>query len=83
MLNGDIYYDIQNMETGRCLDHSNEYGLRTLTCTGVGYQRWTVVDLGNGIEIRNAMTGACLDDSGLGLRAIRCNGGQFQRWNLY
>ena len=80
---GDVYYRVQNISNGRCLDHSDAYGLRTLSCNGGGYQLWSVLDLGNGIELRNAQSGSCLDDSNLGVRAIGCNGGQYQRWNLY
>ncbi|OFE10896.1 hypothetical protein A5N83_00215 [Rhodococcus sp. 1139] len=82
MMVGDIYYRIQNMSTTRCLDHSNEYGLRTVNCNAGAYQTWRVVTFSGGIEVQNFGTGKCLDDSNLGVRAINCNGTVHQRWNF-
>ena len=63
---------MQNVETGTCLDDSNDFGLRTFTCQPNGspyqkYQSWRLSGMVPGNyyidRYQNVATGRCLDDS--------------------
>ena len=74
-------FELQNLPTGRCLDHSIAYGLRTIDCNNGMFQKWNITDKG-GLEIMNRGTNQCLDDSSYGVRVVPCNNLVFQRWGL-
>ncbi|WP_083291355.1 RICIN domain-containing protein [Rhodococcus sp. 1139] len=75
-------FELQSISTGRCLDHSNDYGLRTVDCNNGSWQKWNIVNKNGGLEIMNRATNKCLDDSNLGVRVISCNSTVHQRWSL-
>ncbi|MFG3496756.1 helix-turn-helix domain-containing protein [Streptomyces sp. NPDC047886] len=69
--------------TGRCLDDSLDYGLRSLACNGMSYQRWSVSAFtGSERRLRNHATGACLDHGAAGLRAVDCGSSRSQLWSV-
>ncbi|GAA2241719.1 hypothetical protein GCM10010145_04730 [Streptomyces ruber] len=71
---------------GYCLDDSLDFGLRTYSCNGMSYQRWTVDTYADGTaRLRNHATGRCVDLADGGPRAAQCvtgAGGRSQRWRL-
>lgn len=70
----------KNQATGRCLDDSQQYGLRPFGCNGLDYQLFQIT---GGAAIINNHTGRCLDDSPqFHLRSFPCNGLQYQRWTV-
>lgn len=72
---------IKNRFTGRCVDDSAAYGLRSFSCNGLDFQRWDRrPSYFPNYALANLNTGSCLDDSSYGLRAIPCNGYGYQRW---
>jgi hypothetical protein len=73
---------IQNQNTGRCIDDSFAFGLRSFPCNGLSFQQWSVVGFQDGtIHLVNENTGRCIDDSlAFGLRSFPCNGLSFQGW---
>jgi hypothetical protein len=73
-----------NNATSRCMDDSLDYGLRTINCNWLNFQRFTLIPAGyNTYYIKNVQTGRCVDDSwAYGLRAFGCNGLTYQRWWL-
>ncbi|MEV4950134.1 RICIN domain-containing protein [Streptomyces sp. NPDC053755] len=71
----------QNQETGRCIDHTNEGGLRAFPCNNTNAQKWYVKSWGDGTRrFQNVLTGKCIDDSNVGFRVLDCNDGVFQSW---
>ncbi|MCR3754406.1 Helix-turn-helix domain-containing protein [Lentzea californiensis] len=69
--------------TGACLDDSLDGGLRTYSCNGMSYQRWTPQAAGDGTyRLSNHATGACLDLSPTGLRSATCAETDSQRWKI-
>ncbi|MET9887597.1 RICIN domain-containing protein [Streptomyces sp. NPDC006430] len=80
---GDYFF--KNVETSRCVDDSQAYGLRAFTCNWSNYQKFQFWQKGNGYyRIANYATGRCIDDSdAYGLRGFGCNTGPYQEWNLY
>jgi Ricin-type beta-trefoil lectin domain len=71
---------LKNRQTGRCLDDSFGYGLRSIACNGLNYQQWNAT-WGYNWQFKNVVTGRCIDDSfGYGLRSTACNGLDYQRW---
>ena len=67
----------QNVYTGRCLDDSATYGLRTISCTSGNtntHQQWLETDVSAYVEtLKNVNTGRCIDDSDtFGLRTTGC-----------
>ncbi|WP_052591712.1 RICIN domain-containing protein [Luteipulveratus mongoliensis] len=70
---------LKNVATGRCLDHSNQYGVRTFTCHDPSsdfskFQSWTVDHKSgsagdgeaSGISLTNQATGTRLAEEGSG-----------------
>lgn len=54
--------ELRNVATGRCLDHSTEFGLRTWPCNKTEWQSWYVSPGGTaGIALRNQATDLYLD----------------------
>lgn len=80
---GDYFF--KNVETSRCVDDSQAYGLRAFTCNWSNYQKFQFWQKGNGYyRIANYATSRCIDDSdAYGLRGFGCNAGPYQEWNLY
>lgn len=73
---------LQNYATGRCIDDSAAFGLRTFPCNGMTYQKWNLHWI-RGLEytLQNVATGRCIDWSeNRGLRAFPCNGLDYQEW---
>ncbi|NEE01226.1 RICIN domain-containing protein [Phytoactinopolyspora halotolerans] len=76
-------YIYRNVQTNKCLDHSNRYGVRAIRCNSGLYQVWIPLKASNPnrVVLKNYQTKKCLDHSNrYGLRAIRCNGGTYQEW---
>ncbi|GAB2948342.1 helix-turn-helix domain-containing protein [Streptomyces heilongjiangensis] len=72
-----------NRTTGRCLDDSLEFGLRTYQCNGMSYQWWTIHAYSDGTRrLRNHATGKCLDGDGAELRTRPCGNSAAQRWTF-
>jgi hypothetical protein len=84
-----------NVATGLCLDDSSTYGLRGFGCNSAsyndGYQKWMVLNYSvdnssivEDVQLENAATGLCLDDSSAGLRAYTCSNSSwhegYQAW---
>jgi hypothetical protein len=77
---GDGTFRFQNVNTGRCIDDSDQ-GFRTWTCNAGQNQSWYVTYWGDGTRrFQNQATGRCMDDSGNGFRTWSCNTGQNQSW---
>jgi hypothetical protein len=78
------WWYIQNEHTGRCVDDSVPYGLRSFTCNSLDYQGWYQVHVsGNVYAFQNMHTGRCIDDSApYGLRSFTCNGLDYQQWSI-
>lgn len=75
-------YTFLNQATGRCIDDSTTYGLRSYPCNGRTFQEWWEVPTSYGTMFQNLNTGLCIDDSATyGLRAYSCNYRTFQSWN--
>jgi hypothetical protein len=73
---------MRNVNTGRCIDDSFGYGLRSYGCNGLSYQQW--IFQGPTLVLKNANTLRCMDDSsGYGLRSYGCNGLDYQQWVEY
>ncbi|WP_028661514.1 RICIN domain-containing protein [Saccharomonospora saliphila] len=68
-----------------CIDDSNAYGLRMVSCNGMDYQKWYIdASWPNPYTetfYQNVVTHRCLDDSDYGLRVIACNGTVWQTWD--
>lgn len=82
----DLAYhgQLSNEATGRCLDDSFSYGLRTIPCNGSSYQHWYVYEsYYDSFILKNVATERCLDDSAYGLRTFACNETEYQRWWHY
>jgi hypothetical protein len=67
-----------NVATGRCLDDSQAYGLRTFSCNGAsqvnGYQAfYKPLSTLTSFQFQNVNTKLCVDDSASGLRHFSCN----------
>ena len=77
-----VSYEIKNGNTGRCIDDSTTYGLRSHACNGTSYQQWKFyLSVRPTFVIKNANTGRCIDDSATyGLRSFGCNGQVYQQW---
>ena len=76
---------VKNVNTGRCIDDSFAYGLRSFGCNGLSYQVWQKLPNSTVTRwaIRNQNTGRCIDDSfAYGLRSFGCNGLNYQSWNI-
>jgi hypothetical protein len=77
-----------NDYTGKCVDDSNDYGLRAIACKqGDGNQKWLLKVSATNPDLPQVLqdqsTGLCLDDSfSNGLRAIKCNGDDNQGWDV-
>jgi hypothetical protein len=73
---------MQNVNTGRCIDHANVQGLRTVDCNGGNYQKWHVLYWGDGTRrFQNVATGYCIENSSfLGLRTPNCDSSTWQSW---
>jgi hypothetical protein len=78
---------------GRCLDSNWAGNLYGHNCIASGYQRWHFNYTGkmwdsyyqqvwDTYEIRNAVTGLCLDSNATVGYTMGCNGGAYQRWFL-
>ncbi|MFF4796020.1 RICIN domain-containing protein [Streptomyces sp. NPDC001276] len=74
--------ELKSMESGQCLDDSNDYGTRVYVCNATPYQSWYVHRWNDGtLELKNQATGRCLDDSfAYGLRTYPCNATPYQSW---
>jgi hypothetical protein len=72
---------LKNVHTGRCIDDSSGYGLRSYGCNSLNYQQWVEYAGPNGSYIyKNKNTGRCIDDSSAGLRSYGCNGLNYQQF---
>src|SRR5438874_3933890 len=76
---------LTDLSTGKCLDDSLGYGLRTNTCNGLDYQNFILTETVDGFliydVIQNVHTGSCVDDSlAYGLRGNYCNGLNYQQF---
>ncbi|WP_101256608.1 RICIN domain-containing protein [Streptomyces barkulensis] len=81
MIAADVINTLKNQGTGRCLDDSNSYGLRTYACNGSDYQKWRVRVWDDGTRrFQNVLTGRCLSYSGAGLKTYSCNTSKYQSW---
>lgn len=70
----DPIQTFKNRWTGRCLDDSYTYGLRTFGCNGLDYQRWYVHVWADGTRrLRNVHTGRCIYDSDAILTMRTCD----------
>lgn len=80
---GCEYCMYQNQATFYCLDDSEAYGLRSIPCNGLSWQRWRFKILNppasGPISLQNLATQRCLDKSEVGLRTLPCNGLIYQR----
>lgn len=57
------FRELRNYATGRCLDHSQEYGVRAIRCNGWNWQRWLPHRASDGtIFLVNKATALCLGD---------------------
>jgi hypothetical protein len=74
----------QDYATGRCLDDSYAYGLRSFPCNGLIYQEFNLTQAREPYDATifvNAATQRCMDDSyAFGLRSIPCNGSLYQEF---
>lgn len=82
---GQNIYVLKDQNTGRCLDDSFQYGLRSFPCNGLIFQEFVMTPVAgpgwHNYEIRSNQTNRCVDDSpDFGLRAFDCNGMDFQVW---
>ncbi|MFD7261671.1 RICIN domain-containing protein [Streptomyces sp. NPDC059874] len=59
----------KNANTGECLDHSFQYGLRTITCYYNEWQTWNVWTNGPYVVLQNSSTGQCLYETWYGAPA--------------
>jgi hypothetical protein len=77
-------HSIKSMVTGRCLDDSSVYGLRTFPCNGLAYQKFTFWSGPYGTYLlQNQATKRCLYDSLRGgIQARPCTGSSNQHWYL-
>lgn len=80
----DGTYVLVNASTGRCLDDSVAYGLRTFVCNNQSFQQWRLHGLneaGTLWTLTNLNTHRCVDDSvAYHLRSFGCNNQAFQRF---
>ncbi|MFF4761081.1 RICIN domain-containing protein [Streptomyces sp. NPDC001292] len=78
----DEVWTLKNQATGRCLDDSDAYGLRSYFCNASTFQSWKIRRWNDGTrELKSQATGRCVDDSdAYGLRAYPCNATPFQSW---
>ncbi|MFD9003758.1 RICIN domain-containing protein [Streptomyces sp. NPDC059582] len=77
-------HSIKSTVTGRCLDDSVAYGLRTFPCNGLAFQKFTFWRGPYGTYLlQNQATKRCLYD-GLtsGIQARTCTGSSNQHWYL-
>lgn len=86
--NDILIYSLQNAHTGRCIDDSLQFGLRSFPCNGMTYQKWEMnIKVVLGIAYRhpcNAETNRCMDDSQqFGLRSFEMNPLDYQLFNLW
>ncbi len=79
-----VWCSYQSIVTGRCIDDSFQFGLRSFPCNGQSYQKWTYgYSAGKLGGLINRHTGRCIDDSfQFGLRSFPCNGQNYQFWVL-
>jgi hypothetical protein len=91
VINGVYYYEIVNLNSGKCLDVPNgsmDWGveLQQWTCWSGDMQQWRLYTAGtNAWYIKNMRSGLCLDvkNSGLPGAALQqwdCNWGSIQAW---
>lgn len=71
-----------NDHTGRCLDASYSFGIRSYPCNGSVYQEWIVFTADGGYTrtLMNNATGWCLVDNAAGVGGVRCNGQEATNW---
>jgi Ricin-type beta-trefoil lectin domain-like len=71
----------QNVNTGRCIDHTYDFGLRTWGCNSGQNQSWWVRLWNDGTRTyQNQGTGLCLYDSTAGLRMATCSDVEAASW---
>ncbi|MGV9340287.1 RICIN domain-containing protein [Streptomyces sp. NPDC003688] len=77
-------HSIKSTVTGRCLDDSIAYGLRTFPCNGLAFQKFIFWRDPRGTYLlQNQATKRCLYDSPTrGIWAAACTGSSNQHWYL-
>lgn len=74
---------LKSQATGRCMDDSFAFSLRTFPCNGTNFQKFTFWPLSNGtFFLQNKATGRCIDDHDGKIGPAACNGSRFQQWFL-
>jgi hypothetical protein len=80
----DVVETFKGGQSGGCLDDNDNPGggLHTQGCNGGGWQNWKVHTWADATrELRNTVTGRCLDFSYSGsLRTFGCNQSTYQSW---
>lgn len=78
---GDGTVRFQNVNTGRCIDHTYDFGLRTWGCNDGQNQSWWVKLWNDGTRrYQNQGTGLCLYDSTAGMRMAVCSSSEAASW---
>lgn len=78
---GDGTVRFQNVNTGRCIDDTNDFGLRTWGCNDGQNQSWWVKLWNDGTRrYQNQGTGLCLYDSTSGISRAVCSSSQAASW---